>query len=473
MTAAEVVTATTAQSGKSAPNSKEASPVKVKTSSEVQEEAKTHLATGKRHLLVSDVPAAVTSLAQSCELLSTQFGETAKECAESYYYYGKALLELSRLESGVLGNALDGVPEEGDEANTSQVEDPAKMTDDEKKEVEEKVDEANTSQVEDPAKMTDDEKKEVEEKVGEALEENFQESLQKKEEKSKESKEGEGKSEADKAGESKSEESKEGDAGTEDEGMEEGDDSEAEESNGEDMDAEKSTTEGADNTEGDSEKKDEEEEPSNLQLAWEMLELAKMVYTKQAEESAVDTKAEIEEKLCSTMLALGEVSLENENYKQAVEDIRMCLKKQEILPKDSRVVAETHYQLGVALGFNSEFEEAVESLNSAIKIIKERINKIKKGIKSPKKSPTKDEKKEVTELEALIPEIEEKITDTQDMKKEAEAKTKDGNEGLTSSSGDKTESKNVTSIAVKRKADDQATASKKVVADKEKTAAAS
>jgi len=453
MTAAEVVTATTAQSGKSAPNSKEASPVKVKTSSEVQEEAKTHLATGKRHLLVSDVPAAVTSLAQSCELLSTQFGETAKECAESYYYYGKALLELSRLESGVLGNALDGVPEEGDEANTSQVED--------------------------PAKMTDDEKKEVEEKVGEALEENFQESLQKKVEKeSEESKEGEGK-----AVESK--ESKDGDAGTskgskdkevettEDEGMEEGDDSEAEESNGEDMDAEKSTTEGADNTEGDSEKKDEEEEPSNLQLAWEMLELAKMVYTKQAEESAVDTKAEIEEKLCSTMLALGEVSLENENYKQAVEDIRMCLKKQEILPKDSRVVAETHYQLGVALGFNSEFEEAVESLNSAIKIIKERINKIKKGIKSPKKSPTKDEKKEVTELEALIPEIEEKITDTQDMKKEAEAKTKDGNEGLTSSSGDKTESKNVTSIAVKRKADDQATASKKVVADKEKTAAAS
>merc|ERR1712096_189459 len=210
----------------------EASPVKVKTSIEVQEEAKTHLATGKRHLLVSDVPAAVTSLALSCELLSTQFGETAKECAESYYYYGKALLELSRLESGVLGNALDGVPEEGDEANTSQVED--------------------------PAKMTDDEKKEVEGKVGEALEENFQESLQKKEEKE------------------KSEESKVGDAGTsegsknkevettEDEGMEEGDDSEAEESNGEDMDAEKSTTEGADNTEGDSEKKDEEEEPSNL-----------------------------------------------------------------------------------------------------------------------------------------------------------------------------------------------------------------
>jgi hypothetical protein len=36
------------------------------------------------------------------------FGETATEMAEVYFYYGKSLLELARLESGVLGNALDG-----------------------------------------------------------------------------------------------------------------------------------------------------------------------------------------------------------------------------------------------------------------------------------------------------------------------------------------------------------------------------
>merc|ERR1712002_799021 len=118
------------------------SPVKAKKPEEMEEEANTFLTAGKRNLIVKDIPAAVSDFAHACELLSAAFGETGKECAESYYYYGKALLEMSRLESGVLGNALDGVPEEEDEANNSKVEDPAKMTDEEKKEVVEKVGEA-------------------------------------------------------------------------------------------------------------------------------------------------------------------------------------------------------------------------------------------------------------------------------------------------------------------------------------------
>merc|ERR1712133_340980 len=135
-------------------------------------------------------------------------------------------------------------------------------------------------------------------------------------------------------------------------------------------------------------------------------------------------KAHLEERLCSTMLALGEVSIENENYKQAVDDIQDCLKKQANLPKDARIVAETYYQLGVAQGFNAQHDEAVESLKSAINIIQERI-------KNMEKTETEEAKKEVTELKALVPEIEEKINDTKDMKKEAENKKED-----TSASGD-------------------------------------
>eukprot|EP00092_Neocalanus_flemingeri_P019597 GFUD01021229.1.p1 GENE.GFUD01021229.1~~GFUD01021229.1.p1 ORF type:complete len:431 (-),score=160.88 GFUD01021229.1:117-1409(-) len=430
MTATDVATATTqAQSGKSSPNSKESSPVKVKTPAEIQEEiqedATTHLLTGKRHLLVSDIPSAVTSLAQACELLSGHFGETAKECAESYFYYGKSLLELSRMESGVLGNALEGVPE---------------------------GDDANGSTIEDTEKMTEEEKTNVEEEVGEAMEENFQ-SLMTKEEN-----EAIGKMES-KEETSKDEGSMDAEAnGSKDVNME-GDDVEADDSQGEGTDTSIEGKESDEKKEG-----DEDEEPSNLQLAWEMLELAKVVYTKQVE-SGEGVKAYFEEKLCSTILSLGEVSIENENYSQAVEDIQSCIKKLESLPKDSRIIAEAKYQLGVAQGFNAQYDEAVESLNSAIEVIKLRTKNIKESVKSSK-SPSL-QKMEITELEALVPEIEEKIIDTKDMKKEAEAKTEQEAAGLSSTSG----SKNVTSIAVKRKVEEEDGNNKKTMADK--TAAAS
>ena len=83
----------------------------------------------------------------------------------------------------------------------------------------------------------------------------------------------------------------------------------------------------------------EDEEPSDLQLTWEterlLSELVKGVFRKQLETGGED-KTKLEERLISTLLALGEVSIENGNYKQAVEDIQECLKKQECLPKDAR-----------------------------------------------------------------------------------------------------------------------------------------
>lgn len=68
-----------------------------------------HLASGKRNLLVADIPAAVNELEEACRMMGEIYGETGVECAETYFQYGSALLELARMESGV----IDNVPEVG------------------------------------------------------------------------------------------------------------------------------------------------------------------------------------------------------------------------------------------------------------------------------------------------------------------------------------------------------------------------
>ena len=62
--------------------------------------------------------------------------------------------------------------------------------------------------------------------------------------------------------------------------------------------------------------------------------------------------------------------------------------------------------VGVAQGFNAQYDEAVESLKNAINLIKSRIGNLQKV-------EGEEAKKEVSELSALIPEIEEKIKDTE------------------------------------------------------------
>merc|ERR1711922_77164 len=167
------------------------------------------------------------------------------ECADAYYYYGKALLDLARMESGVFGNALDGVPEGED---------------------------ANNSQVEDPEKMTEEERDNVEKEVGDALDENFKAMTEKQETREKRinSTEGEDKEDTESLGDN----------------AKEGEDKKAQEI-------------------------EDEEEPSNLQLAWEMLELAKVAFTTKLKDIKKEDKKALEMKICETLLLLGEVSLEN------------------------------------------------------------------------------------------------------------------------------------------------------------------
>jgi len=399
-------------------STKQVSPSKPPLShEELKAEAMDQLNAGRKHLLLADYPLAVSALAESCEILSKQFGETAVECAEPYFYYGKALLELSRLEAGVLGNALKGVPD--------------------------KDDVKEDAQIEDPEKLTEKEREEVEETVGDALEDNhvvcsiFNEKST-------------GDLDAETTEDDSAEEEHKGEAAKED--------SEKEDA----KDCKKEAKSDEQEMEVDPKPEDAEEDPSNLQLAWEILELAKLAFTKQAEATAKGAKEEGGTKLCDTLLLLGEVSMENENYEQAVEDLNTCLKKrQETLPIDKRALAQTHYQLGIALGFHQKFEEAEESLKKAIDVLEERVKDLKEATEEVLK-------KEVKELEALIPEIKEKIVDNEEMKKRSlEMMTNaNKNSGISSSSssGDAS-SVPTSSISVKRKSSDSGAETKKAKPD--------
>ncbi|XP_078187698.1 nuclear autoantigenic sperm protein isoform X4 [Callithrix jacchus] len=151
----------------------------------------------------------------------------------------------------------------------------------------------------------------------------------------------------------------------------------------------------------------EEEEIGNLELAWDMLDLAKIIFKRQETKEAQLYAAQAH-------LKLGEVSVESENYVQAVEEFQSCLNLQEqYLEAHDRLLAETHYQLGLAYGYNSQYDEAVAQFSKSIEVIEKRMAVLNEQVKEAERSSAEC-KKEIEELKELLPEIREKIEDAKE-----------------------------------------------------------
>nr|XP_048299910.1 nuclear autoantigenic sperm protein isoform X4 [Myodes glareolus] len=281
---------------------------------DVDSEAKKLLGLGQKHLVMGDIPSAVNAFQEAASLLGKKYGETANECGEAFFFYGKSLLELARMENGVLGNALEGVHVE---------------------EEEEKIE--DESLVENNDNVDETEGSEEEDKENDKAEENTNESV----------------------------------------------------------------------LENKSLQENEEEEIGNLELAWDMLDLAKIIFKRQETKEAQLYAAQAH-------LKLGEVSVESENYIQAVEEFQACLSLQEqYLEAHDRLLAETHYQLGLAYGYNSQYDEAVAQYGKSIEVIEKRMAVLNEQMKEAEGSFTEYEK-EIEELKELLPEIREKIEDAKE-----------------------------------------------------------
>merc|ERR1711963_1270588 len=121
--------------------------------------------------------------------------------------------------------------------------------------------------------------------------------------------------------------------------------------------------------------------------------------------------------------------MENEQYETSATDLQSALSIQKkFLKDDDRSIAETHYQLGLAYGLGKEFEKAIEAYQSAISVIEAKIVSLNKFIEEKEGDATNKEnsetddlmkyKNEVKELQELLPEMKNKIEDTQGEQKD-------------------------------------------------------
>jgi len=126
------------------------------------------------------------------------------------------------------------------------------------------------------------------------------------------------------------------------------------------------------------------EDLANLQLAWEMFELAKVIYSKKVKDTVAEKRMEAQTFLWDAMTGLGEVSFETGNYDLALEEFTSCLlARQAELPKDSRSIAESHFQIARTHAALGKMIDCEASIKAAILVLEERASNLSKMEISP------------------------------------------------------------------------------------------
>ena len=129
-------------------------------------------------------------------------------------------------------------------------------------------------------------------------------------------------------------------------------------------------TYGADEDGADSEDKSEYgEEPSEPEPAWEVLEQGRNTHTKIIETSYGPRVLHAKSTWSDIYLAMGETSIEAENYPSAKNDVEVAIGSERKGPEDSRSLAEALYQPGGTQTYPGNTLEVNGSLGEAIKVL--------------------------------------------------------------------------------------------------------
>lgn len=172
--------------------------------------------------------------------------------------------------------------------------------------------------------------------------------------------------------------------------------------------------------EGDSEEEAMEPTDGDMQLAWEILDIARIIY---ADGASVEEDCKLA--LADVHADLGDVSMETENFKQAVGDFEKSIElKQSIGSKPGgyeRDLASLYFRTSMALEYDNRSKEAITPLKNALKLLNIRLDALALGKDQDDKGKDKVDfdagnefvTDESTEISQLITEVEAKLSDLQ------------------------------------------------------------
>ncbi|KAI8322706.1 hypothetical protein GQ54DRAFT_339122 [Martensiomyces pterosporus] len=144
------------------------------------------------------------------------------------------------------------------------------------------------------------------------------------------------------------------------------------------------------------EEPEEQEEQDDFAAAWDVLDLARVIQSK-----ATDSKSQL--KYAETLMLLGDVSLESENFAQAVKDFTAALEvKMQYLGDDNRELAELYYKVALAHEYNKDNTKALELMGDVQRILGNRL-------RSLEKSSTPEDKEEAESLKEVLADVAGKI----------------------------------------------------------------
>lgn len=364
----------------------------------VLNEAKELLVQGKRFMALEDYQAATDCLERCCQLFDAFYGVAKRECADAYLEYGLALVALANLEAGsgtdrIMKKAgVEGEEGGEDESGEEEYDDEEGENNDEDGDKEDE--QANTSGQNNENNMMDGEGDEngvnnhnanldngnvvpmdqqfsdIDEKKTNGIQAN--------------SKSGDENKPQPSASSSTAPEPTPGTSSSE--ACPGGD-----KDDGEDVDNEEATT---------------------IEIAWEVLCLAKRLYM-------TDESLEGRLKLAETLQKIGEISIEWDNNDNAVSILEECLNiRSAILPPEDRLIALTYYHLGLAHSFKSETQNANDNFQKAINVIENRIEALSKDLEKAKANQDTiaigTYQKEINELRELLPDMTMRLDDSKE-----------------------------------------------------------